>query len=500
MNGLRPHQVRPASDLCAILAKHNSAVDFSDCGTGKTYVACAVAKQLARPTLVIGPKISATQWHAAASHFSDELDFIGYEMLRTGGTPYGTWERPLVGGKEDREYFQCTVCQQRVCLGTEFRPCPYHHGGIHCVQTKKVAWNYGKFLFNPSIKFLVFDEVHRAGGLDSLNGEMLIAAKRSGITTLGLSATAACNPLNLRALGYLLDLHNLDKDKAFYIKGGVAMEKKKSFFSWARSLGVWRDPRFHGLKWFAGESEQQQGMAKIRAAIIPDRGVRVSTRDIPDFPACSITAELYDIEGADKIDGIYAKMADALERLKVKAAGDKAPDHPLTVILRARQKIEILKVPVAAELAEDYLAKGHSVALFVDFTETLIELAKRFPDAAQIHGRQTAAERLNGIARYQSGAARVILVQNAAGGVAVSLHDLHGNFPRVGLVFPPFSAVTIRQVFGRLPRDGGKSPSLYRVIFAANTVEVRMQRALRAKLNNLDTLNDSDLTPANLVL
>lgn len=484
MLGLRPHQIAPVEHLVEVLRKYNSAIDMSDCGTGKSYCACAVAKTLNLPTLVVGPKISKTQWHQAAAHFGEKLDFCGYELLRTGNTPYGTWERPLVGEKADREYLQCEICQQRAT----FQSCPHHPNGIHCVTLKKIAWRYGKFIFNPAVKFLIFDEVHRAGGLDSLNAEMLIAAKRQGVTTLCLSATAACNPLNLRALGYLLDLHTLNAD---------IIGKRKSFFSWARSLGVWRDC-FRGLKWHAGEAEQRQGMARIRAAIIPERGVRVSTRDIPDFPTCSITAELYDIEGSERIDGIYSKMADALERLKVKAAGDKAPDHPLTIILRARQKIEILKVPVASELAVDYVAKGYSVALFADFTETLVELAKQFPEAAQIHGRQTVLGRLDAIAAFQSGAARVILVQNAAGGVAVSLHDLHGDFPRVGIVFPTFSAVVMRQVLGRLPRDGGKSPSFYRVIFAANTVELRMHRALKAKLNALDTLNDGDMQPENL--
>jgi hypothetical protein len=58
----------------------------------------------------------------------------------------------------------------------------------------------------------------------------------------------------------------------------------------------------------------------------------------------------------------------------------------------------------------------------------------------------------------------------------------------------------MRQIFGRLPRVVGKSKSFYRVLFAAGTCEVPMHRAVSAKLNNLDALNDADLMPENLRL
>src|SRR6185295_11543141 len=154
---------------------------------------------------------------------------------------------------------------------------------------------------------------------------------------------------------------------------------------------------------------------------------------------------------------------------------------------------ELLKVPVASELGEDYVAKGCSIVWFVNFRATIDELQKRHPDALVIDGSPEAVKvRQQNVDKFQTNQCRKLIVNNEVGGVSLSLQDLDGSHPRVGLVFPPQSAVTFRQVTGRLPRDGGLSPARYRVLFANKSVEVPMHKALSMKLNNLDALNDQD--------
>jgi len=242
-------------------------------------------------------------------------------------------------------------------------------------------------------------------------------------------------------------------------------------------------------------------MRQIREHIIPARGVRVRWESIPNFPAREILAEEYDLDENGLIQSLYSEMDDALRVLEQSASGDINAEHPLTKILRARQRIELLKVPIAVALAEDYLAKGYSPAMFCNFRQTIDELSARLGCSAIIDGSaEGVRERQNHIDAFQSNRARLIILNNEAGGVSVSLQDLCGTHPRVGIVFPNFSAVSMRQVFGRLHRDGGKSPCHYRVLFASGTCEAPIARALRAKCNNLDALNDSDLQPENFRL
>lgn len=305
----------------------------------------------------------------------------------------------------------------------------------------------------------------------------MIAAKRQSIKTHILSATAACAPIKMQALGYHADLHALT-----------------GFYSWIQQQGYRRHPAGYGFLWNIGADKQKEKMASLNSRIL-SRGVRLRVEEIPDFPEIQISAELYDLNENQIIDELYREMAEAL------SAVDESSEHPLTKILRARQKIELLKVPIAVELAEDSLEKGYSVALFVNFKQTMNELRARLKCGCFIDGSPEGVRfRQHSIDSFQANLSRVIIVNNEAGGVAVSLQDLDGNFPRIGYVFPSFSATAMRQVCGRLRREGGKSKALYRFLFAAGTVETKMQRALSSKSNNMDALNDADLCPDNFPL
>jgi superfamily II DNA or RNA helicase len=488
---LRPHQRQPVEELLAkFRAGARALVDLSDMGIGKTYTAAAVAHELQWPTLVVAPLISLTAWERAAAHFGDKFSLINYEKLATGRLPYGTWENQTGDAWRQEEYLFCHSCQREVAAVNP-EPCYTHSLGLHCVEWRKRQAERGKFVWNPAVRLVIFDEIHRCAGLDTHASEMLIATKRQGIPMLGLSATAACSPLQLRALGYCLGLHTLVRNR-----DGSGL----NFYEWARRYGVTYEQR-RGWKWMKGREKQIEIMASIRQSIIPRAGVRVTTDEVPGFPECDVTAELYDINDPERLDALYAEMADAVARLDARAASDLNPEHPLTKIIRALERIELLKVPIAVDLADDYVAKGYSVALFVNFQSTLRELMRKLDTDCFIDGSpEGVRDRWKHIDHFQADKRRKIVVNSKAGGVCVSLHDVRGEFPRVGLAMPTYSAVIFRQLLGRLRRDGGMSKSHYRVMFAAKTAEVAQHRALSAKLDNLDALNDEDLAPANLIL
>ena len=476
--------------LCEVLEHFDSAVDASDCGVGKTFVACAVAKTLALPTLVIAPKISLTNWRQTIAHFNDSLSIINYEHLCTGKTNFGTWANQQSLQGERRFKFVCQFCLRCFTDGQALESCPFQSSGTHCFDTKRIPVRRGEFSFSPEVKFVIFDEAHRTGGTDSLNAEMLIACKRQQISHLLMSATLADSPLKMRAIGYSLDLHNDKHDLVHPVN-------KPNFFRWCSRRGVRRDPRFHGLKWFAGEKEKQSIMAEINASIFPARGVRVSTSDIPGFPEQQILAELYDIEESSQIEKIYAEMREALGVLDEKKSTDS--DSKAVEILRARQRIGLLKVPLAVELATDSLDAGRSVVLFCNFHQEIDELANRL-NCETIDGRTKDRDREKIIASFQRNDTRCLAVQSDAVGITISLQDRDGQHPRIGYVFPPWSATTFTQLTGRFRREGGKSASVFKVMLAAGTIEEKVHRVLRSKIMCGQSLNDGDFQPDFLML
>lgn len=440
-SGLLSWQAAPAEHLFSVLRQNGAALDASSTGTGKTFVAGAVIREFDFPTLVICPKIAIPAWRRMGIALGVEFDVLNYEKLRTGRTLCGKWN------SEDR------------------------------------------FEFAPEVKFVVFDEAHRASGVRTQNAEMLIAARRQNIYTLALTATPGDSPMHFRALGYALGLHNLVDEK-------TAPDRiRPGFWRWARrhgcSPGTWGSFEFRGT-----EASKRATMAKINADLFPERGARVRVEDLgAAFPAIQITSELYDLGSEQQINDLWQEMAEALEDLKARSANDK--EHPMTRLLRARQQLEILKVPALVELSKDALIQGMSVALFVSFSRTLGELQNRLGIRCKIDGTQTgeagASERQKHIDAFQANQERIIVANVQAGGVSISLHDEHGGHPRIGFVSPGWSATALKQVFGRLHRAGSKSAALYRIVLAAGTIEERVHRAVSRKLDRIDALVDGDL-------
>lgn len=453
---MTPHkyQVESIEHLKRVLPCWGAAVDGSDTGTGKTLVAVEVMKSLDLPTLVVAPKAVLPGWHRTAAAQGTELDAMNWEMLRTGRTPYGEWRLPSPRHRKER------------------------------------------FYYNPGVKFLIFDEVHRAMSYQSKNAELVRAARRQRIPALALSATLADSPLEMDAIGYLVGLHDGDTPPT------LRNPEPLNFFKWARRHGC--GPGAFSAFEFNGTAEKKaEHMAKIHAALYPARGVRVRIPDLGDqFPETQITAELYDLGQEDKINALYRTMGKEIAKLKARAANDM-PGDEIVALLRARQEVELLKVPVFEELAREDIRAGRSVAIFVNFRATLEALCARLGTTCFIDGSQTgeegARQREANRAAFQAGRSRVIVCISEAGGLGLDLHDVHGIFPVSSYISAGYNAKTLRQVFGRVWRSGGLSKSLQRIIFAAGTVEEKIHRNISRKLNNLDALNDGDLTLDNLL-
>ncbi len=437
---LLPYQTDHADRIAEALRCRRVALDASDPGTGKTYIACAVAARMGWPVGIITTKATVPAWRQVAASFGVQPLFVAnYESLRTG--------------RHD-------VCRR---------------------VAKRYCWNV------PQDALLIWDEVQKCKSRDSLNASMLIAARRQHLRLLLCSATAASNPLEMRALGFALGLHTLF-----------------DFYSWARNHGV--EQGFFGLV-YRGTSDD---LRRIHDAIFPEKGSRLRIADIPTFPATQVEATPVDTGNAKAIQKVYTRMAAELKRAKL--AGDHAKlreladelqasrASALTIQLRARQEIELYKVPVMVAMAKDALEEGMSVVLLVNFTETIDKLARALgAPQSVIRGGQPPSERQAVIEAFQRNECPVVVANIQAGGVGVSLHDPSGQRPRLSLISPSFSAADIRQALGRVHRSGGAS-SVQKILFAAGTVEEHTAEICAAKLQNIDLLNDGDLLPTNIEL
>jgi hypothetical protein len=301
----------------------------------------------------------------------------------------------------------------------------------------------------------------------------------------------ATTPLNFKALGYVLGLHSY-----------VDTPELPSFYRWAAGYGCRRDG-LRGFVFAGSEEYRKKRMADLHRTIFPSRGIRIRIEELGDkFPDTQITAELYDLESNGQIQKLHKEMGYALAELRDRI-GDTPSAHPLTRILRARQEIEILKIPIFEELARQAMDAGHSVVFFVNFTQTLDELCKRFKTNCRVEGTQTGsagrALRQKNLDDFENNIEHVLVVNSQAGGASMSAHDKYHVRPRTGIVSLGYSAPGVRQIMGRLRRSGG-TKSFYRIPLVAGTVEERIHKLVTPKLNQLDALQDADLWADNLPL
>jgi hypothetical protein len=444
LKGALPYQRKPILHLMDVMRKKKIAYDGSDPGIGKTYMTCIAVRERKRSVFAVVPKTSVKIWYRVCHETKTSYHtIIGYEKLKTGKTPWGHWKYKNKG-KES--------------------------------ESKTWVWT-----LPPNVD-LVLDECHRCKGIDSANAELEIAAKKQEVETFLLSATAAQDPTHMRAFGYCVELHDLT-----------------DFEEWCMQNGCYRG--FWGKLEYSGSDTALQ---EVHRHIFPEWGIRVTIKSLGKrFPKTVIQPLAFDMSNAKKIEAVYREMDKQLTQWEMGCGTDKGM-NPLTIILRARQKIELLKVPEFVELAKEHRANGMSVPIFVNFTDTLWAIANKLKTECTIWGGNKMGkrrdERQENIDRFQANIEPYIVCNMRAGGVSISLHDLIGGHPRRSLISPNYSAYDMLQVLGRPHRANGKSTSYQDIVFAAGTIEEKVCNRVREKMRNLATINDGDLLASEHLL
>ena len=260
--------------------------------------------------------------------------------------------------------------------------------------------------------------------------------------------------------------------------------------------------RWGALSFDLASERAKESMLKLNGYLFEEMkcASRMKVEDFGQlFPESHIVAEAYDLgSNESKIQAVYDEMDYELARLEEKS--ENYSEHIFAIMMAARRKAELCKVPLFVDMAEDLYDEGKSVVLFVNFTDTVDAIVKRLEKVNKfkdqigfIVGGQTDKVRQADIEAFQADKKRVLVVNIAAGGTGISLHDLNGKFPRASLISPNWSAYNMRQALGRVWRQGGKTKSYQRIVYAAKCVEEQICHRVQFKLNCLDTLNDGDL-------
>lgn len=436
---LLSYQIANTENIIRCVKNNGAVLDAGDTGTGKTYsVACAVATMKLEP-IIICPKAVMAIWKKVCKIFNVKPFFIvNYETLKH--------------------------CKYYDTNGNR-TVCPY----IKYDQSeKKYKWTN-----LPSKTIFIFDEAHKCSKINTFNGLLLLSAKDTKSNGVILvSATIADHVESFKIFFYVLN----------FINKKEADEQNLSFKQYIDIIDKW-------------VSRSPNPMLRIHNMLFPNRATRMSIDVLGDlFPENQISVEPYSMgqTAETKIQQEYDLIMKEMQKIKGKSEEDRG--NILVKVLRAHQKIELLKIPTFIELVDEYLTQNFSIVIFVNFTQTLETLSKLLSTECLIYGKQSDAERQFNIDEFQADRQRIIICNIQAGGIGISMHDITGKHRRVSLISPCWSAISLSQALGRIHRAGAKSKALQRIIFCDNTIENSLAEKIKTKLNNLQSLNNGDLT------
>lgn len=430
---LRGYQVTPARQLMRAL-KHGreewgypGAVDLSDMGTGKTYMALAAALATGRGVVVLCPVVGRGGWERAFAHFGADAHFIGtYEGLRGGNRPH--------------------IVEQ---------------GGD------------GEFRWKDSANIvLILDEAQALRHDDTLNVKLCSAAIRQGIPIIVASATIAVTPVEMRFAGRITGLHRGGDDwTRFCVQHGCSRRKAGEAWKW--------DGDSKHLAKIHARLFPRRG-CRVRKE---ELGSECPETDIAVLPIdCG--------EEGRRIASMWEECERIFENVKRTRGALAAEGERRKARMKAWQACELALVPQVAAKAKDDARNGRSVALFVSFSETRTRLMAALNTKAGFYGGQTLKLRQYYEQQFQANREFYLVSNIGAGGASVSLHDTTGDRPRSAYIFPTDHVVHMVQATGRVDRVGGQSKSLQFVPCVAGSLMERMVQSLRRKMLNIGTLND----------
>lgn len=331
--------------------------------------------------------------------------------------------------------------------------------GINNDYVKNISQDKKKYEYVwtiPRNTIVIFDEVHRCKNPMTQNYQLLLATKKLK-HVLMLSATLTDKPSEFKIYGYMLNLYNNLNKSSGWIKARLYEDSTKL---------------------------DKNGLSSICSSIYPSKGSRMQISELKEkFPENKVIANSYCI--SDEHKKIISKYIEDFKKMD-KNSGDYLVMHG-----NLRQYIELVKVDIIRDLIHDHMEDGFSIAIFLNYTNSINKLAKYFNTKCIVNGEIGIAEREHNIEMFQTGQSKIIICNMSV--ESISLHDVNNVGRRLTLISPSFSSTRLIQTLGRTYRAGSHSSCLQKIIFCSDTYEEEICNKIKKKLEFVEKLNSNEL-------
>lgn len=457
-----------------ILMSHGFYIDQSVMGSGKTYVALALAQSLGLTLMVIGPKSSLAMWEEKAKEYHVPMhSTLSYQTL-TG-----------VGNGQPK------------------------HG--HLLKTRDENGDESiTYIPNPSWSsvcdasaglLVVLDEAHNCKNPG--NKEKASAAL--------LKAVRAAHRKGGKAYYALLSASLMDKDHMC--------------IQFLRVLGMYTHraltDNLHNTR--PGYEEIVRNLRQVAPQVTQRLAYPPSVSVVPMslyenlyhlftealLPACSssmpdpilpskMTNVFYHVKSPVLLKRLQTSQADLTSALRYDDAYGtvRLEQDSIAAVNKACMDHEWALVEVALRDAWAWLNKTPTgkVIVFTNYKRTLHfvhhHLTATGIKAVGYEGKMTTNQRVAAVRAFQQDVSTRAFVSNVAcGGVSISLHDLVGGQPRLVLIFPTYKILDVYQATGRAVRRGMRTEADVRMLYSADFPLMHLFDALARKTGVLKAVN-----------
>lgn len=460
-SNLLPYQPVAVRHIVQSILDNGAAIDGSDTGLGKTYVALAAARELCLTPYIFCKIGGMASWSKVCKFMGVRPAIItNWEQARTGKLKVNG--KPLLTRK--KSYYSSNLAN----MSAKF-------GGTESLIEYKNRYDYEWHV--PPGGLLIFDEAHVACNSTSQNYALWNASK--GRASISCSATFADRPSRLKGVFNLLRIKSED-----------------DFDDWLLNRGHFLN-QYNAVESLTAVDDMKQ----INKILYPKYGYRISYDDpsVKDFfPDVIIQTHIVSL-GRKLTIQQNVEYEDMMKKAaEYKEAGKQA--QVLVADLRYRQSAELYKADLLVDMIQEYIDGGLCPVVFVNFRETLAYLAKALKTKSLIFGNQEQykLDRNKVVEDFQTGKQRLILCMSDAGGQSISLHDVNNTGRRISLICPTYNPITLKQVLGRTRRAGSRTVPIIKLVYAAGTVEEKVAERVNLKLDNIHALNDGDLMEPDL--
>lgn len=470
---LRPNQREHFKRVLNILSKFYFCVDGSEMGTGKTYVAAAIAITLKLPAIVFCPLSARKTWQ-------DVFTTYGVSVYNLPGT--------------------CGIISYDDLRAKKgYQP---NHGLLVRDDTGTSTVFYPTTLLVDIIKagvLIIFDECQKtknASGQNKASKALIrqIYAQGGNSRVALLSASALDKEIQvvnlLKMVGFITSRNLYSK-----INGEFRLEGIQELYNWSRLINP------AGTKAFLDRNPSPTNTKQATKHVfdlfievlkpglmsIMPRPKYNGRKDVKngyyvlspedDLKYQAAISQLSEAVRYNPETGSVVQKGNMGAITKALICGQEAKMR--TMVRLARETL--LAKPTVNEKGENLYPKITLYADYYPVIDFLLGELKEFKPL-ELTGRVKEKVRNANISKFQEANSnyRLLIANPLVGGLSVNLHDTDGHFPRTTYMMPGYKINELHQATGRTFRDGIEGDAKIRFLYGLSASSIRENSILNA--------------------